>query len=215
MFERLDYLFSSQIKKNEELRIEIKARNLTKTLALLKAGADPNHTFTLKGGSNYSFLHTVVIDPPDANFFEWYSMDNHVGFFDKFVEDYVMVETLLERGACVNFNSLLFNTPLYQAVQSNNLNIAKVLLNNGADPNISFGITTPPCLHLAIKNKFVSMISLLLDNGADPYKRHCIKIDHKRNSMYVGNCFEIAQSDETVIGRAILELLNKWKKIHS
>lgn len=57
-------------------------------------------------------------------------------------------------------------TPLHSAVANGNYNISKVLLENGADPNVCQQQGVTP-LHSAAHNGYTNIIQLLLDHGAD------------------------------------------------
>ena len=61
-------------------------------------------------------------------------------------------------------------TPLHQAVKVNNLNFVNLLLDYGANPNLTtewrMGGETP--LMIACVNNFYEIAKLLLDYGADP-----------------------------------------------
>lgn len=62
--------------------------------------------------------------------------------------------------------------PLHQAAQAGNLELAKLLLHHGADPNLDYGLAniigpyTP--LSDAVSTRHYEVAELLLENGADP-----------------------------------------------
>jgi ankyrin repeat protein len=79
-----------------------------------------------------------------------------------------VVDLLLIHGAEVNSasNNTLHVTPLNSATASQNLEIARALLEQGADPNArQAGDFTP--MHSAAQNGQPEMIELLLEYGAD------------------------------------------------
>ena len=82
---------------------------------------------------------------------------------------YDIVKMLLAKGAEVNIYSKngLQVAPIHSAVSADNLEIARLLLENKADPNIiqSKGITP---LHEATQNGNPEMVELLLNYKADP-----------------------------------------------
>ncbi len=80
-----------------------------------------------------------------------------------------LVKTLLERGAEVSAPShnQLNVQPLHSAVAGQHFEIARMLLEHGANPNArQSGGFTP--LHGAAQNGQAAMILLLLEHGADP-----------------------------------------------
>jgi len=82
---------------------------------------------------------------------------------------YDVVKLLLAKGAEVNIYSknVMQVAPIHSAVTADNLEIARLLLENRADPNIiqSKGVTP---LHEAAQNGNPEMIELLLKYEADP-----------------------------------------------
>lgn len=83
-----------------------------------------------------------------------------------------VVEYLLIRGAEVNSPSQNDQQvmPLHSAVASQNVLIAKALLEQNADANARQSDEFTP-LHGAAQNGQVEMVELLLENGADPNAR--------------------------------------------
>jgi uncharacterized protein len=81
-----------------------------------------------------------------------------------------VVELLLDRGAEVTEPSRngLHVQPLHSAVAGQHLEIARLLLEHGADANARQGEDFAP-LHGAAENGQVEMIRLLLAHGADPH----------------------------------------------
>lgn len=57
-------------------------------------------------------------------------------------------------------------TPLQVATSIGYTDISKLLLENGADPNIAEGNTHPP-LHIAVTHNNMSLVQLLVNNGAN------------------------------------------------
>ena len=73
---------------------------------------------------------------------------------------------LIRAGADIN-DHMAASTPLVTAVATASLDLVKLLLESGADPNVvgqSFG---RPALYYAVANAHVSAVKLLLDCGAD------------------------------------------------
>lgn len=87
--------------------------------------------------------------------------------FDKaFTErNYEGMKDCLSKGA--NINSMLDTSPLHIAIANNDHKLAIFLLQNGADPNLSFdGLNTP--LRVAAINNRKEMVKILIKYGADP-----------------------------------------------
>ena len=78
-----------------------------------------------------------------------------------------VIELLLERGADVNAQDILGNSPLMFASVKENLDIPKLLLKKGADPNLSNKKGWSPLMS-ASKAGHVPVVKLLLETGADP-----------------------------------------------
>lgn len=78
------------------------------------------------------------------------------------------VHTLIKLGADVNLPDAFGNkvTPLLTALLENNLIIAKILIENKADPNLSRRDGHSP-LTFAVSRGNLEMIEFLIDNGAD------------------------------------------------
>lgn len=82
-----------------------------------------------------------------------------------------LVEKLITAGADVNISSWNdYWTPLHLAAELNAIEIALLLINNGANvnavSNISLGYCTTTPLRIAIKNNHLEMVKLLVNNGA-------------------------------------------------
>lgn len=74
---------------------------------------------------------------------------------------------LLAEGADVDFKDVNKLTPLYFAAMHGHVEIARALLDKGADPNIAREDTLGPPLVRAAYNGDMNMLALLLDKGAD------------------------------------------------
>jgi len=82
----------------------------------------------------------------------------------------LMVEYIDEKrdlGHGVDFREPTGYTPLAIAVQHNQLKLAQLLIEKGADVNTMNNWRDTP-LHRACEQGFVEMTQLLMDNGADP-----------------------------------------------
>lgn len=62
-------------------------------------------------------------------------------------------------------------TALMKAVCSDHMNIVSLLLDHGADPNLTETLSGFSALHLAVRNKNVNMVKLLVARGADVHQR--------------------------------------------
>ncbi|MCY3944900.1 MAG: ankyrin repeat domain-containing protein [Anaerolineaceae bacterium] len=72
-----------------------------------------------------------------------------------------------------------YHTPLFRAVKENNFNIAEILLEAGANPNLLDRSGVPP-LYFAVQWRNLEMVRLLLAAGADPN----IQFDSKAGQEY-------------------------------
>ena len=78
------------------------------------------------------------------------------------------VEFLIKHGADVNAKEIsLGRTPLYRAVHRGHKDIVILLLQNGADVNISNKAKDTP-LHTAVDVGFMDIMKILLEHGANP-----------------------------------------------
>ena len=95
--------------------------------------------------------------------------------------DLPILDLLLASGADVNCDWCLGRTPLYIAVNANDLVVARRLLDAGADPDraISPGSQQArPPLHWCIENGYLEMMALLLDYGADVEEDGRLELSH-------------------------------------
>ena len=81
--------------------------------------------------------------------------------------DLAAVQAFLDKGVSANARSFQGGSPLMYAVTHNRLEIAKLLINNGADINFRYNGKT--LLHLAAEKENTSkeVVQLLIDNDAD------------------------------------------------
>ena len=81
--------------------------------------------------------------------------------------DFDAVKSFIDNGGDINKNYGIYE-PIYliiEAVYNEHYDIAKLLIYNGADVNVSDSDRT--ALHYAIDNSDYDMVKLLIDNGAD------------------------------------------------
>lgn len=86
-------------------------------------------------------------------------------------KDKKCIEYLIDQGAKIDQRDFEGNTPLHTAVRLGNLEIAKLLLKNDADPNASdvYGYTSIfHCIIYTKPEKLVEMYDLLIEYGANP-----------------------------------------------
>ena len=122
---------------------------------LLEKGANPNVIFD--ASLNRSLLHQLV---------------KQACINKKFIN---AIQLLCEHKANSNIQDTFNETPLMTAVQDSNVEVVKVLLDHGADPNIGKESTNEYPIHMAIKagyygqHKYTPEIAiLLLKHSANP-----------------------------------------------
>ena len=78
------------------------------------------------------------------------------------------IKHLIEAGAYVGAKDRDGETPLHKAVESDNIKMAKFLIDSGADVNdknsLIYGHTP---LHYAVDRRNIELVKLLIDSGAD------------------------------------------------
>jgi ankyrin repeat protein len=88
----------------------------------------------------------------------------------------LQVQEHLRRGVDVNTPGTFHQTPLFLAVMSGHLDIAKLLLHSGADPNIADEVFSPDgrdtALHKAVEAEAADLVRLLMTHGADPHAKN-------------------------------------------
>ena len=81
--------------------------------------------------------------------------------------DYKKVEHLIKEGADPNTQDNNGWTPLHEVAQRNNIEILRLLLDAGANPNVPGGDENYTPLHDAVEAGHVETIELLIERGAD------------------------------------------------
>ncbi|MES2309453.1 MAG: ankyrin repeat domain-containing protein [Verrucomicrobiota bacterium] len=79
-----------------------------------------------------------------------------------------------------------FDSPLRQAAENGSLQIVKMLLEKGGNPNIASGENYTPLIY-AVKNNHMEIVKLLLEKGADK--------NHKSDE---GSALEIAERNQNL-----------------
>lgn len=138
---------------------------------LIEAGADvhaENHVSTqaINEASTLDIARMLVEAGADLNFIsgEGYTLLKSATE----ALNVEMVRTLLDMGAATDAETERYTTtPLYVAVQHDDFEIAKLLLDAGANPNAQTGDLWFPLSHA----QSIEMVQLLLDNGADIHLR--------------------------------------------
>lgn len=157
-------------------------RHLDALLLLAKYGADLN---VISDENNYPFeYHAYYVgDPELLNFWLERGVDvNHVPGFSQPVlngvvsslvrddgdeEHIYQIQKLLDYGADPNLGEHIFgNSPLHIAASKGRTDIARILLDGGADPNFPNHENETP-LHKAVKEGHVELVKLLIERGAD------------------------------------------------
>jgi len=134
-------------------------------------------------------IHAIKFDPQgvDAHLSRWgESPEANESILSVAIDYPEALRFLLQSGVANDHANDFGKTPLMYAVQSNQIEAAKLLIKAGADLN---AVTTKPSntcyytlqtfnvtpLHYAVRNASAEMIKLLLDNGAQPF----IKANHE------------------------------------
>ena len=95
-----------------------------------------------------------------------------------------LLKLLLENGADINCIRETGDTPLINAIDSNNIDSVDFLLKNGANINLTneYGLD---CVLVSIKNESFDILYLLLENGIDIFKEYnCIVKKEKYGIRY-------------------------------
>ena len=109
------------------------------------------------GKDNYTALHKVCENFWDTELKKWSYGKNNVK----------LARLIILKGAEVNAVNDYKQSPLHIAVLGDNLELAKLLLENGANPNIGLDYEKNTPLAYAKKNKNKEMITLLKEYGAE------------------------------------------------
>jgi ankyrin repeat protein len=89
----------------------------------------------------------------------------------------------------------LLDAPLLRAARSGNVNVARILLACGADPNFKHKATP---LHYAADGGHIEVVELLMARGADPYRQG--ELGHR---LYRYSCtpYDMARHEWQAFGR--------------
>lgn len=157
-------------------------QSLEMLLLLAKYGADLN---VISDEDQYPFEYQALYvgDPALLNFWLERGVDvNHIPGFgqpalhsvvsnlyeDEYDEEKLgQIRRLLDYGADPNIGESLFgHSPLHIAVSNGRIDIARQLLEGGADPNFQNRAKETP-LHAAVKEGSLELVRLLIEHGAD------------------------------------------------
>jgi len=126
--------------------------------------------FAINNGSNINYRDgiplTIMINQNSLDNVK-YLINNGANILDKHIESCSKYSTpeilklLIKNGADIHANN---ETPLFNAIESNNTDMVKILLDNGADIHINMD---KPLEKSVEGNRWV-MVKFLLENGADP-----------------------------------------------
>jgi ankyrin repeat protein len=121
---------------------------------------------------NYKPYTTIIISGINyLNNYDKYNDSNHCYTVDMSSVEEILVY-LIDNKVCINTITVSGVTALSNAVISNRYNIAKKLLQNGADPNVLV-LNGETILNIALSKRNIQMIELLLEFGANPYIKNC------------------------------------------
>lgn len=166
-------------------------QSLDTLLLLAKYGADLD---AVSDENQYPFeYHAYYVgDPALLNFWLKRGVDvNHVPGFTEPVlngvvshlcrderneeEKFNQIQQLLDYGANPNLGESLFgNSPLHTAASKGRADIARLLLEGGADPNFQNHYKETP-LHAAVKEGHIELVKLLVERGADVNTKNASK----------------------------------------
>ena len=93
------------------------------------------------------------------------SLNSQLGWASQ--SDYLKVKNLISKGADVN-EPVNGSYPLYRALSKNNTAIARLLLENGANPNLPELNSREYPMAWAVVNQSEVQVKMLLENGANP-----------------------------------------------
>jgi ankyrin repeat protein len=143
-------------------------RHLEVVKVLLDAGADPNAAGGVAHGGFYTPL-TMAMDQRNKNRLE-------------------LIDTLIGAGAKLNPASWFPESPLFAAVNDNDIEMMNALLKRGSDVNWENDVgTTALVTAITMGEPNVAVVRLLLNAGADPNKPR----------LWIGDdCVSIRQSLE-------------------
>ncbi len=173
---------------------------------LVKAGAD----LSCRTGN---WLTTPLMNVSATNRIqEWHSIQDHLRPEQHLENSAALAARLLAAGAEPNLADLAGETALFYAAEANNVDVAAVLLNSGANPNISTDSvdrairgsmgdqrgSTPLMRAYAWYPLTLdpTLIRLLLDHGANP--------NYRNSSSYDADCDETTQGKCTFQGQTVL-----------
>ncbi|KAK2723984.1 hypothetical protein QYM36_002353 [Artemia franciscana] len=83
---------------------------------------------------------------------------------------------LIQSGAELDATNVYGETPLGTAIRTSNLDLVKLLLKHGANPNCGECFGFAPPLHMAIINNNLELVKLLLKRGANPNCGECLHL---------------------------------------
>lgn len=110
---------------------------------------------------------------------------------------------LLLRGAQVDLCRPRGYTPLYMATQDNRVEIASLLLDNGAHPDLVTGENGAWPLYIACNFGHVELATLLLDRRADVHRRMAASAEHQHGGETVLSI--ASQRGHTEVVRLLLQ----------
>jgi Protein kinase domain/Ankyrin repeats (3 copies) len=112
----------------------------------------------------YYFLNLWGFAPVEAFYAIWQHHDVN------------KIRYLLDRGVNPNAKDASGSTLIHYAVTNNQVDIAKLLIDRGADINAHYGMDGHTVLHLAVLHQDGEITKLLLDRKADPNARDNFKL---------------------------------------
>ena len=154
--------------------VEDRFSSAEEALAVLKGKAQINSQsgVSVKWKSLIAIGISTIITLGILNHFK-YPLLSSIGFTPRAMYDGIKngdidtVRYYLDEGVNANAKDFTNHTPLHWAVSNNKVDIAKLLIDRGADLHTKYDNDEHTILHLGVQHNSKDMAELLIENGAD------------------------------------------------